>query len=142
MLKWIHRLLEPHCPQCAEERVCNSCETLRHQLDNANYEKRQLMDVVVRLTFPSQQEQVPKSDEPKAIQPKGTLAWKIRRGLLEAEDRRQAQIMREATERERTNVAKEPERGPSGGIAAVIEDKKQSIEELEKELGVNQSEAS
>jgi len=60
--------------------------------------------------------------------------------MLEAEDRIKAAVIREAVTKEReTKVAAEVKRGPSGGLNFVIPDvpSKQSVEELEKELGID-----
>jgi hypothetical protein len=89
-----------------EARICESCETLKHQLEVVNYEKKQLLDRL--LEKPAVVEQ-PK--EPIAITKPSHLPWAIKRQMLEAEDRERARLLREAP-------------------------KPQSTEELEKELDI------
>lgn len=89
-----------------EELPCNTCEVLREQLANSERERRELLN---RLLEPSRAE--PPStiaERPEPIQPQFT-PWRVRQQMLEAEDRKKAQLMR---------------------------DKNEEIENLEKELGV------
>ncbi len=77
-----------------EDFPCQSCETLKHQLDVVNYEKAQLLDKLIEKEVPIQQIQEIKYNElPKAV------PWKVRKELLEQEDRVQARLMRESTEK-------------------------------------------
>lgn len=95
MSNWFHRFLNPHCPHCIEERqdskVCPSCETLKEQLDRANYENDKLLDrILVKPTIET-------IKEPSKIQiPTKSIPWGVRRQMLEAEDREKAKLMREA----------------------------------------------
>jgi len=135
MINWIHHLLEPHCPFCADERemrrVCQSCETLKHQLEVANYEKKILLNQIIELNKP--QIPIPPTqtmlnlDE---IRPK-TVPWNVRRQMLEEEDRKKAQVLRAVADE--AKKATEVKRGPSGGVEVNIDD---SITQLEKELGI------
>lgn len=134
MFKWLHHILEPHCPECKEEKqdeaVCKSCETLRVQLEIANHEKAQMMAALIR---PQSSGPVAEPIQPEAVKPK-TIPWVVRKQMLEAEDRKTAQLMREE------QLAKDLLRGSSGGLKVDIPDVKvnQTIEDLEKELGVEQ----
>jgi|SRR5882672_9047718 len=139
MFSWLHHILEPHCQQCREERqeerqedsVCASCETLRLQLEIANYEKRQLLESILR-----PQQSVPSAIQgtPQALQPK-SIPWSVRKQMLESEDRKQAQLMREAQEQSNKLATSIP-RGTGGDLSVSIKES-QSIESLERELGVD-----
>jgi|SRR6188768_1621190 len=86
---------------------CDVCEVLRLQLDESNRERKELL---TKLLNPTQSEPLSvKEEEPQPIRPQ-VIPWKVRQQMLESEDRKQAQLMR---------------------------DKKREIEELEKELGID-----
>ena len=88
---------------------CDVCEVLRLQLDESNRERKELL---TKLLNPTQSEPLSvKEEEPQPIRPQ-VIPWKVRQQMLESEDRKQAQLMR---------------------------DKKKEIEELEKELGIDHS---
>lgn len=91
---WIHRLFNPHCPDCKEEhedsKVCQSCETLRQQLEIANHEKKQLMDRILAKPEPESKPEFREVTKPRNV------PWPVRRQMLEAEDREKARLMREA----------------------------------------------
>jgi hypothetical protein len=85
---------------------CNSCEILREQLDKSERERGELLH---RLLDKDKPEPLPeKAEEHVPIRPQFT-PWRVRQQLLEAEDRKQAELMRE---------------------------KHKEIEKLEKELGI------
>lgn len=85
---------------------CVTCEVLRNQLDESNRERRELLTRILDKEKPEPSRTEKEEYEP--IKPAFT-PWRVRQQMLEAEDRKQAQLMR---------------------------DKKQEINELEKELGV------
>jgi hypothetical protein len=76
-----------------ETPPCVSCDTLREQLAIANVEKRQLLDSILSLTRPSEQAPAAPVDYDK-LKPR-TTTWNVRRQMLEAEDRKQAQVLAE-----------------------------------------------
>ena len=91
-----------------ENLPCESCETLKAQLEIANYEKKQMLETILSFTKPVVEIKTETRDiEP--IIPK-TVPWAVKRRMIEAEDRRTAQLKRE---------------------------KEVEIAELEKELGVS-----
>ena len=146
MIRWIHHLLEPHCPHCREEEqdksICQSCEPLKHQLEIANYEKKQMMETILRMSNPQSMLPIAKAEIPEQIKSR-TIPWVVRRQMLEAEDRERARLMRAA----------DVDRGASGGVkvnidkpienqtstsAISINQSATSINELEKELGIDE----
>ena len=135
MLKWIHQILNPHCPHCAaerkeafereqalrleqkeeikDERICPSCETLQKQLEIANHEKERLLDKLLE-----RPEKPIETGPPMQMTRPKTIPWNVRRQMLEAEDRKRAELLRNA-----------PKPQPA-----------ESVEDLEKELDVVQQE--
>lgn len=115
MLKWLHHLLHPHCDHCREERqeasICQTCEVLTTQLARAHIEKDNLLAQLERMNNPVVPIQET-SELPEPLKPR-MVPWAIRKNLLEAEDRKKAQLMREAK-------SKDP-----------------SIEKLEEEVGIS-----
>lgn len=110
MIRWYEQL--------REVRRCESCETLREQLTISNAERQQLLKAILDANKPVLAIQ-PIANEPVLPQPilPKVVSWKVKREMLEAEDRRKAELMR-AKERE-------------------VEASKQTTEELEQELGIN-----
>ena len=94
MSNWIHRLFNPHCPHCKDEKIedklCSSCETLRAQLEIANYENKRLLDKIL-----AEPKSEPSKPPPEITIPRN-VPWSVRRQMLEAEDREKARLMREA----------------------------------------------
>ena len=90
-----------------EPKPCETCEVLRLQLDESNRERRELLHRLLDKDKPEPPASVP-TEELKPITPQYT-PWRVRRQMLESEDRKTAQLM---------------------------QDKKKEIEELEKELEV------
>jgi hypothetical protein len=118
MFHWLHHLFNPHCAECNEksyeDKVCKSCETLKEQLAIANIEKRQMLESILSLTAkPAENQSSPPVDYEK-LKPK-MMTWNVRRQMLEAEDRKAAQVL--AEQRKNKDVEKD-------------------IEELEKEVGI------
>lgn len=99
MINFFHKLFNPHCVHCREQEqeqlVCPSCETLKEQLALANAEKKQLLDYVL-LPDPNTIHHSPEKDddELKPIQPK-VVPWRVRRQMLEDEDRKKALLEKE-----------------------------------------------
>lgn len=97
MIKWIHHLFSPHCVQCHEEseeaRICKSCEILKISLEQANAEKSRLLELVIEKNSPVIESRP--AEEFKPITTNRHIPWSVRKQMLEAEDRRSAQLMRE-----------------------------------------------
>lgn len=116
MWHWLHHLLNPHCQECKEaaeeNKVCQSCETLKMQLSITNHEKEQMLQTILSLSRP-QAEAPPTPVDYEKVKPRMTT-WNVRRQMLEAEDRRAAQIL---AEQKKKSVAEQ-------------------IADLEKEVGI------
>ena len=148
MFKWLHRILEPHCPECKaevdESKFCRSCETLQHQLSVSEADRRKLLDLIIELNRKPELQAVPESAKPEELRPR-TIPWRVQKQMLEAEDRRLAQVLQERARTMANQVhtddktAVNIQRGESGGLTAIIGDKSstESIEQLEKELGID-----
>lgn len=119
MWMWLHHILEPHCPECKEEReenkVCQSCEVLKHQLEVANYTQRELIRTLAEINKPEPSVQPPEIS-PEQLRPK-MLNWRVKQQMLQEEDRAKARVIAENKKRQE-------------------EAKSNSIEQLESELGV------
>jgi hypothetical protein len=70
---------------------CESCDTLREQLAIANEEKRQLLQTL-QSYHKKPEATIPTQELPQTIQ-RGPIPWKIKRELMEGEDREKARIM-------------------------------------------------
>ena len=119
-MNFFHRLFNPHCADCELNLRCESCDTLRVQLEVVNQQNRELLKTIVELTKPEEVMMRAPNNEVviQPIQPKH-VPWQIRRELLEATDRQAAAALKERQ--------------------AEIEKNKVpiSIKELERELGVD-----
>jgi hypothetical protein len=73
-----------------EQAICQSCETLRKQLEIINYEKKQLMDRLLEKPSVEPQSKLVEMSKPTNI------PWNVRKQMLEAEDREKARLMRDA----------------------------------------------
>lgn len=86
---------------------CLVCEVLREQLHRSEAERKELLARVLAPSISPVESKTP-DEELRPIKPQFT-PWRVRQQMLEAEDRKQAQLLRQRTD---------------------------EIEELEKELGV------
>lgn len=146
MFKWLHHLLDPHCTECASEsmydNVCESCETLKMQLNVVNAEKRQMLETILSLAKPAEVQPPTQRVNPERAS-SAALPWNARRQLLEAEDRVKAQIIakQKKDEAEAKKTAEVTKITSTNPIQVNIDDRAQSIEDLEKELDINQEAA-
>ena len=71
---------------------CQTCEILRDQLDESNRERKELLH---RLLDKDKPEPLPtvQSEPPVPITP-AFVPWRVKQQLLEAEDRKRAELMR------------------------------------------------
>lgn len=144
MFKWIHHILEPHCPGCAAEaeaaRECKSCNSLIHQLEVANFENRKLVDIISDISRPAPAQAQQVQEQPRAVG--SPPNWRVIKQQLEANDRKEAAILREKQAESQALRAADLARGASGGLLTNNPNQSNSnpfntIEELEKELGVS-----
>lgn len=98
MANWLHRLLNPHCPDCIndreEKKFCQSCETLNMQLARVTEENKFLLN---KLLTPETMIVVDnKKEDDKVILPRTHNPWRVKQQMLETEDREKAKIMKSA----------------------------------------------
>jgi hypothetical protein len=98
-------------PFIMEPKICETCEILKMELAKAQEREKRLLDKI--LDVPKVEDAPPRTPIPI---PRNQLPWSARKQILEEEDRQRARAMREAPK--------------------PIEAKGQTVEELEKELGV------
>lgn len=117
LIKWMHHILNSHCAECKVEREerehCKNCDTLKELLEVEKFEKRELLKQLLK--EPEITPEVRYEATKKELMPK-TIPWRVKRELLEQEDRVRAQVLKR-----------------SQG------EQKQSIENLESELGVTEN---
>lgn len=101
-----------------EEKPCEACEVLKMQIGIINNEKERLLQQLLTLTQP-RVEPAPIVVQPQELK-RRTIPWNVQRQMLEAEDRKRAEIM--------------AQREQADKIAA-------DIARLEKEVGVADAEA-
>jgi hypothetical protein len=117
LTKWFHHLLNPHCIECAHDKECKTCDTLRDMLEAERFEKKQLLNRILELTAKPTNEVrdvAPKNDF-EELRPR-KVSWNVKRAMLEEEDRAKARVIAERKLHEQESV--------------------KTIEELERELGV------
>lgn len=90
--------MNPHCLECVQEeelkRVCPTCQVLGLQLSQSQDMNRELLRELFKKDEP-----IIQLKEPEIIEPKQTnMPWKVRREILEAEDREKARLMKQAKE--------------------------------------------
>lgn len=104
--------------------ICLTCEVLRDQLDESNRERKELLTLLMEKNKPEPLPS-PSTTELTPIRPQHT-PWRVRQQLLEQEDRRTAQLLRD----------KERELRLQKGINADPATVAGNIESLESELGL------
>lgn len=107
MFAWLRELLEIRAEFRERNKICPSCETLKEIIATERFEKKQLLD---KLTL----EKPPVMEEPPAnmtpIQSR-MIPWRVKRQLLEAEDRKKAELLRNAPKPDAEVVDLEQELG-------------------------------
>lgn len=101
-----------------EKSICQSCETLKSQLEIANYEKKLLLNRLLEKPEPIEERTI--APELVAARPRA-IPWHIKKQMLETEDREKARAMREA---------------PKPDSVTNTKVDKVDVEELERELDV------
>lgn len=113
-MNWLHRLFNPHCEHCLDlerdEKICQSCETLKDEVAHLRNENRKLIESITAKPEP---EEV-RIQAPVPISPKRAVPWAVRKQMLEQQDREKARALANAA---KPNV-------------------KVDVEDLEKEMGV------
>lgn len=99
-----------------EEFPCHSCETLKIQLALKNEENTKLLNTILEMNKPKEEIKV-ETRTIQPVQPKN-IPWSVRRQMIEAEDRKAAEL-----------IAKKAREAAEQGVD-------ETIRELEKELGV------
>jgi len=89
LIDWLHHLFNPHCGLCG----CKNCEVLKQLLETEKYENKQLLQWILDLNKPNENVSIP-LEMPIEIKPKN-IPWSVRQNMLEAEDRKRAQILRD-----------------------------------------------
>lgn len=88
-----------------EPEYCESCETLKRQLEVVNFEKKQVLDSLLNIVKPVVKEETVNERIIKPIQPR-VSTWAMRRQELERNDKLTADKLKEV---EASNEALEKE---------------------------------
>lgn len=100
--KFFHELVHPHCPDCMQDEMiktgCKTCPDLRDQLEKANQRERELLQLLIERNKPQPEIEIQKDLQP--IRPRA-VPWHLKQRELEAQDRKQAQILREQAKLEK-----------------------------------------
>ena len=111
---WLHRLFNPHCPECEAKDLNPVIEELKIELTSLRYERDRLLKYILDEPHSKNQPNAPEvhTEDEEPIQPK-LIPWAVRKNMLEAEDRKKAQLMKMNSDEQAA-----------------------AIEELEKKLGI------
>lgn len=109
-----------------EPVICQSCEHWKLLLEQERVEKNKLLNMIVEMSRPIVPTQQTSSQAPKPIRP-SYVPWQIRRAELEANDRKQAQILQER------------EREIAGITLKDLEDEIEEINNADQESGAIQA---
>lgn len=91
LIEWLKLKFDEWIERREKRRECTSCETLREQLFIANNEKQKLLEQLIEINNPKAAVQEEKEFEP--IQPR-IVPWHIKRRMLEAESRKEAELLK------------------------------------------------
>ncbi len=85
MINFFHKLMNPHCPDCLAESVCETCEVLRRELELERINNQKLLQTIIDFHSPKPIAEIKEDVE---LRPVSTprLGWNARRQLLEQED--------------------------------------------------------
>jgi hypothetical protein len=75
-----------------DEVICQSCETLKTQLEIANYEKSQLLGKLLK----EPEKESERTEAPPMNHVPRVVPWQVRRQMLEREDREKAKLLKNA----------------------------------------------
>lgn len=92
-----HKFFNPHCPECRDEKldglICDSCNTLRQENVNLRKHNDQLIQALLDKVNPKK-DQIPQ--QVVITQPvSNNLSWRARRHMLETEDKKSADLLKE-----------------------------------------------
>lgn len=93
LLNWYRDYLELK-REYKQVKPCESCETLKVQVEQLRYDNDKLLDRM--LEKPSAPTQIIIPDNITPIKTRQHIPWRVRQQTLEAEDRQKAKLMRDA----------------------------------------------
>lgn len=95
MFTFFHKLFNPHCPHCLdlerENKVCQSCETLKLEMARLRDENLRLLELLLRKPI---EEPEPNTSELRPLPNLNKhISWNVKRQMLEAEDKARAKLI-------------------------------------------------
>jgi hypothetical protein len=124
LLDWYEKYLQLK----QDYKVCQTCDYLKNQLEIERNFNKILMEKLTKTPEPITME----SKTPEPIVRPSFIPWRTRRQLLEAEDKRAAQVMQD---KEKELQKAKDVSGPSGGVQIAANDDPDVIA-LEKEMDI------
>lgn len=119
---WWHRFWNPHCSHC---NPCVSCEYLKIQIEKLQLKNDELLQGILK-GMTNETKPLLAEIPPELVKPK-FVPWRVRRQMLEQEDAKAAQVMKQKiTEINQTDKLAPPD--------------DPDVIALEKELGVIEKE--
>jgi hypothetical protein len=95
IVNYFHHLFNPHCEHCKSLNFCSSCENLKEILNAERINNKRLLDTIIELTQPKS---IPEPKSIEGVEPvraTNYVPWRVRKNMLEQQDRRDAQITKE-----------------------------------------------
>lgn len=117
-------------PKIEESYECESCETLREQLTFANYDRKVLMETLIKQAFPEKEAEKPIDLDSLRPMSTGKMPWRVRQQQLQDESRQKLAQLKHNAE-----VAADTLHSESGGVKFNPANS-QTIEQLEKEMSL------
>lgn len=97
---FFHRLFNPHCEHCIEERVCKTCEVLKFEVDRLRSENERLLNRILEKPV----QEIERTVAPEPVSTPRVSLWSVKKQMLEAEDRAKAQILKKAAKPDNQSV--------------------------------------
>jgi hypothetical protein len=124
LLDWYEKYLQLK----QDYKICQTCDYLKNQLEIERQFNKVLMDKLTN----KPEETIKTPERPEPIVKPSFIPWRTRRQLLEAEDKRAAQVMQD---KEKELQRAKDVSGPSGGVQIAANDDPDVIA-LEKEMDI------
>lgn len=91
MFKWLHHLLNPHCSECAHEKVCKNCEAYKEHNAMLIRENERLLSHIIA---PKVEVREVERKTPEPVKTTTYVPWNVRQQMLEERDRITAEALR------------------------------------------------
>ena|SRR5215831_5561475 len=93
LINWWHHITDPHCFEC---KKCDNCEVLKRILAEERINNKKLVDAILSFNALPKEVREETKEEPQPI--KGKVTWRMRREMLENEDKAKAESIKNAAQ--------------------------------------------